>query len=100
MLGAHFGSILSTLDEKSVSEDMIDQIVCWMFERIGSKTSTYKLVQHQVLDTITSLSRNESFKNKIEINFDHIVAQLSQTNLTMDMTDYFEYLEQFIRIHY
>jgi hypothetical protein len=71
-----------------------------MFEQICSQDRGHILVKHQVLDTITSLSKNENFKEKMEINFDHIVAQLSLSNLTMDMNDYFEYLESFIYNHY
>jgi hypothetical protein len=35
LIGISFDHLLSTLDDKTLSEDLQDQIVCWLFESIS-----------------------------------------------------------------
>lgn len=43
LLAQHFGSLFSTFEDVSQAEDMRDNIVCWLFEKITDETTSEEL---------------------------------------------------------
>lgn len=59
-----------------------------------------KIVSLQALDALSTQIGEDSLAQQVQENFDFVLKQLSQYNLTINLQSYFDFLSEFIRTHY
>ena len=94
-----FENILSTEGDSSQTQDLLDQIVCWLFERLTDE-SIKNVVQIQAMDTLSIQMKKAHFKERVNMNFEYLVNQLAKANAISEAMQIFEFNEEFVRSNY
>lgn len=94
-----FDSLLTTRDDAAQTDDMLDQILCWLFERMTDDKAK-DVVQIQAMETLSIQMKKADFQDRINMNFESLITQLAKANGNQKSLQIFDFHEEFIRNNY
>lgn len=80
---------------QSNRDDAFDKILNYLFSKVKTKKSE-RILGLQAIDTLQFSIGDDSFCDRITVNFDWIIENLSKNCIDVKLTEFFELLADFV----